>query len=86
MAHWIRHRPADPGTGLLLARRARAERANIAKRVATLGFEPTPSWTGASSPRLRPHLLTAVVADASVEKDNEKTSLGKETPKRRQRE
>jgi hypothetical protein len=74
-----------PGHSHRLARRARRAQ-NKAKRVTTVGFEPTPLRAGASSQRLRSHGQAAVMADASGKKTTKKTSRGGETPKRRQRE
>jgi hypothetical protein len=89
MAQWRRCRPTGPGiAGSSPAEvidfawhPAHAERKNKAKRVTTVGFEPTPLRAGALRQRPGP-IGQTIMADASVKKDNGKTTLREETPNR----
>jgi hypothetical protein len=88
VAQWIGHRPTDPGVlpGSLIslgAMHAPSEK-NESKRVTVVGFAPTPSRAGAVSQSFRSHGQAAVMADASGKTVHENTTLGEETPKRRQ--
>jgi hypothetical protein len=82
MAQSMRHRPADPGVagsspaGVVdfAWHDAHAERKNKAKRVTTVGFEPTPLRAGALSQRLRSHRPVAAMADASGKRPRKKVA------------